>query len=197
MFGSLLKMFWPSQATIKKDLKSINGIIKESSKKAIPLPAKELELCSNKTTPKKKIAGLANYYIGSIDTIYHETIAAYGYRRYYKSPINAVLLLLDGERQYYYRIKKKTVDVLIDGQWIARILPDERILNKRKRVIGYWDKEDLTSPTLHVGKEHYMIMNNKEHNGRAIQIITKVDDHSILLFKAVLFYKLISKHLYN
>lgn len=197
MFNSILKMFWPSQATIKKDLKAINGLIKETGKQAIPLPAKELELCSNKTEPKTKVSGMAGYHLGTINTIYQEVIAAYGYRRYYKTPVNAILLLLDGERQYYYRINKKTVDILIDGQWIARILPDERILNKRKRVIGYWDLEDKSSPTLHVGKEHYMILNNKEHNGRAIQIITDVDDHSILLFKAVLFFKLISKHIYE
>ncbi|HRF40188.1 MAG TPA: hypothetical protein PK198_15460, partial [Saprospiraceae bacterium] len=58
---------------------------------------------------------------GVFTTIYHEPVAAYSYRRYVSSKLNALLYVRTAEREFVYRFKGKEVQIILNNQPLGTI----------------------------------------------------------------------------
>jgi len=98
--------FQPGNKKIQSDLKVMREELKAITNDLIPLSPKELELLSLQVSDTTSKKGFVKNYKGKIQTIFHEPVAAYYYRKYLSrgGAESALLFIQMLDQQYRFFI---------------------------------------------------------------------------------------------
>ncbi|MBP8238523.1 MAG: hypothetical protein KAX50_01060 [Saprospiraceae bacterium] len=126
VLGLLLLMrviadYQPNERKVKADLQKMRDEIAQYGGELAPIDKQELDLFAVEQvqrTLKKRAVLTAK---GVFTTIYHEPVAAYSYKRYVSSKLNALLYVRTAEREFVYRFKGKEVQIILNKQPLGTI----------------------------------------------------------------------------
>ncbi len=106
--------YQPNERKVKADLQKMRDEIAQYGGELAPIDKQELDLFAVEQvqrTLKKRAVLTAK---GVFTTIYHEPVAAYSYKRYVSSKLNALLYVRTAEREFVYRFKGKEVQIILN-----------------------------------------------------------------------------------
>jgi len=113
--------FQPGERKLKADLQKMREEIAQYGGELAPINKEELDLFAvdqvNRVLKKRAVLTAK----GIFTTIYHEPVAAYSYKRYVSSKLNALLYVRTAEREYVYRFKGKEVQIIVNGEPLGTI----------------------------------------------------------------------------
>ena len=136
--------YQPGNKKIQADLKLMREELRSMTEDLIPLSPKELELVSLQTAETNSKKGFVKNYKGKIQTIFHESVAAFYYRQYLSrgNSESAILFVQMLDQQYYFWIKPKEIRVVINDQFLGVIRDDTKIYAGKKETLkGYINKQ--------------------------------------------------------
>ena len=140
---SLALNFQPSRKKLQQDLLKLKEEVKPLLPDLVPLSAKELENLSyhlSNFQTQKRGAYTAK---GIFTSIYTEPMVAWTFKRYISPNVNAILYVRTSEREFVYRITKKSIEVAINTGFAGLITPDGQLLNvKRKKRMALLRRPD-------------------------------------------------------
>ncbi len=113
--------FQPGERKVKADLAKMRAEIAGYGGELAPIDKEELDLFAVEQVHrvlKKRAVFTAK---GVFTTIYHEPVAAYSYKRYVSSKLNALLYVRTAEREYVYRFRDKQVQIILDSKPLGTI----------------------------------------------------------------------------
>ena len=113
--------YQPNERKVKADLQKMRDEIAQYGGELAPIDKQELDLFAVEQvqrTLKKRAVLTAK---GVFTTIYHEPVAAYSYKRYVSSKLNALLYVRTAEREFVYRFKGKEVQIILNKQPLGTI----------------------------------------------------------------------------
>jgi len=113
--------YQPNERKVKADLQKMRNEIAQYGGELAPIDKQELDLFAVEQvqrTLKKRAVLTAK---GVFTTIYHEPVAAYSYKRYVSSKLNALLYVRTAEREFVYRFKGKEVQIILNKQPLGTI----------------------------------------------------------------------------
>lgn len=113
--------FKPGERKLQADLQKMRTEIGQYGGELAPIDKQELDLFAVDQVNRvlKKRATLTAK--GIFTTIYHEPVAAYSYKRYVSSKLNALLYVRTAEREYVYRFKDKDVQIIVNQRPLGTI----------------------------------------------------------------------------
>jgi hypothetical protein len=113
--------FKPGERKLQADLQKMREEIGQYGGELAPIDKQELDLFALDQVNRvlKKRATLTAK--GIFTTIYHEPVAAYSYKRYVSSKLNALLYVRTAEREYVYRFKDKEVQIIVNNRPLGTI----------------------------------------------------------------------------
>lgn len=113
--------FKPGERKLQADLQKMREEIGQFGGELAPIDKQELDLFAVDQVNRvlKKRATLTAK--GIFTTIYHEPVAAYSYKRYVSSKLNALLYVRTAEREYVYRFKDKEVQIIVNQRPLGTI----------------------------------------------------------------------------
>jgi hypothetical protein len=117
----LVSDFQPGEKKLKADLQKMRAETLQLAPDLTPVSKEELDLFATEQIHRvlKKRAVLTAR--GVFTTIYHEPVAAYSYKRYVSTKLNALLFVRTAEREYVYRFRDTDVQIIIDGKPLGTI----------------------------------------------------------------------------
>ena len=133
--NSLWNNFQPGKNKIQQDLQKMRSEIQPYVSELVPMEGNDLELLSLNQIDFKNKKRLVRSAKGVFTSIYHEPMIAWSYRRYLSSGSNALLYARTAKHEFMYRIRKKGVEVAVDGQFLGKILEDGRLVDARGRKL--------------------------------------------------------------
>jgi hypothetical protein len=113
--------YQPNERKVKADLQKMRDEIAQYGGELAPIDKQELDLFAVEQvqrTLKKRAVLTAK---GVFTTIYREPVAAYSYKRYVSSKLNALLYVRTAEREFVYRFKGKEVQIILNKQPLGTI----------------------------------------------------------------------------
>ena len=138
---------------------------------------------------------------GIFTSIYHEPLIVYSYRKYIATKENAILYARTSQNEFAYRIKKKGIDVNIDGQY-AGVLKENGGLygGRRNRLLARINRDDeLKLHPIVVGdKEVASVLNptkTDKHNPRAFQFLRPMESKEEKMFMALAILEMVQESL--
>jgi hypothetical protein len=112
----------PGVSRINKDLAFMRQMARPVVEQLIPWEKeKELELMSLRVDIKSQKKGMDRIIIGSIQSIYFEPMVVFAYKDYVKGSRDALLYCRTINLEIVYRIKKRDIDVYLNGTQVAVI----------------------------------------------------------------------------
>ncbi|HMQ49914.1 MAG TPA: hypothetical protein PKA00_20870 [Saprospiraceae bacterium] len=128
--------FQPADKKILEDLKSIKAEMQTWMDELVPLTKEELELFSFDQTKQHAKKGLTKNQRGIFTSIYHEPLVAYHYREYLGNNRNALLYARTANREYIYRFKKSSVQVVSNQRELGVLQGDQFYEPRQKQVLA-------------------------------------------------------------
>ena len=121
LFRAILKLP-PGVKKINADLAAMRQLLRPMTDQIIPWESeRELELMSLKHEVKSQKQGLDKILTGSIYSIYYEPMVVFAYKDYMKGVREALICSRTRNNEFIFRIKKREVDVYLNGNQVAII----------------------------------------------------------------------------
>lgn len=197
----LLTNFQPGKSRVLADFRKMRDEIKEWSNQLVPWNKEEMSLLSLRQVNQKIQRGMTKTAKGIFTSIYHEPLIVYSYRRYIAAKENAILYARTSQNEFAYRIKKKGIDVNIDGKY-AGVLKDNGGLygGRRNRLLARINRDDELKlhPIVIGDKEVASVQNpNKtdKHNPRAFQFLQPMENKEEKMFMALAILEMVQESL--
>lgn len=193
----------PGTTRINKDLAIMRQLTKPIADHIIPWEKeKELELMALKADIKTQKRGMNRMILGSIQSIYVEPMVTFAYMYYVKGTREGLLYCRTRELEIVYRIKKKDIDVFLNGNLVA-IIDAQNIMYGLKsrsalgRVKPY--SADLLSIVILDREAGHLFNPLRPHSEvqRAFYLMTKLDDDEERIFLTLGLYELVMRMLAN
>ena len=183
----------PGRGKIRTDLKKMKTEINPWVDKLVPWSREELELLSSNAVHQKVKKGIITTAKGVYNSIYHEPLIAYSYKKYLSSRENTVLYARTSNHEFVYRTKKGKTELYIDNQKVG-FINEKGLLygSRRKQLLARinQDEHTLDLPIIIGNKEvGTLIKPSKDAvNPRAFQFVGKMDknEEAVFLSLAVL-----------
>ncbi len=189
----------PGVNKINKDLVFMRQMTLPIAERIIPWEEeKELELMSLNLDYKTQKRGLDKIIVGTIQSIYFEPMVAFAYKDYVKGSREALLYCRTSQKELVFRIKKRVVDVYLNGGQVAVInLQSEMFGLKSKLSLGEVKRYsgDLLSVIVK-GKEAGHLFNPRSPHSsvqRAFYLMKKLDAEEQGIFLALGLYELLTR----
>lgn len=128
----------PGVGRINKDLAFMRQIARPVVEQLIPWEKeKELELMSLRVDIKSQKKGMDKIIIGSIQSIYFEPMVVFAYKDYVKGSRDALLYCRTINLEIVYRIKKRDIDVYLNGSQVA-VIDSQNVMYglRSKKALG-------------------------------------------------------------
>jgi len=193
----------PGASKINKDLAVMRQLTKPVADQIIPWEAeKELELMSLKVVMKTHKRGMDRMILGSVQSIYVEPMVAFAYMDYVKGTREGLLYCRTRDLEIVYRIKKKDIDVFLNGKQVA-IIDQQNIMYglKSRSAVGRIKpySADLLSLVVLDKESGHLFNPLRPHSEvqRAFFLMTKLSDEEERIFLALGLYELVSRMLAN
>jgi len=197
----LLTNFQPGKNRVLTDFRKMRIEIKEWSDQLIPWNKEEMSLLSLRQVNQKIKRGLTKTAKGIFTSIYHEPLVVYSYRRYIATKENAILYARTSQNEFAYRIKKKGIDVNIDGQY-AGVLKDNGGLygGRRNRLLARINRDDeLKLHPIVIGEKEVASVQNPaktdKHNPRAFHFLRPMENKEEKMFMALAILEMVQESL--
>jgi hypothetical protein len=193
----------PGTTRINKDLAIMRQVTKPLADQIIPWEKeKELELMSLKLDIKTQKRGMDRMMLGSVLSIYVEPMVTFAYMDYVKGTREALLYCRTRDIELVYRIKKRDIDVFLNGVQVA-IIDQEGImygLRSRSalgRVRPY--SSDLLSIIILDREAGHLFNPLRPHSDvqRAFFLMSKLTDEEERIFLALGLYELLTRIVAN
>lgn len=133
LMSKVFSNFQPGERRIQADLEKMRTELKPYVKELVPIDKEELELFSQTQINQLLKKGITTTARGVFTTIYNEPIAAYSYKKYVSSGINALLYVRIAHHEFAYRIRNKGIQVVIDNQLVGTIKNDGILYGARSK----------------------------------------------------------------
>jgi hypothetical protein len=127
----------PGANKINRDLEAMREMARPVMTLLIPWEEeKELELMSLRVDYKSQKKGFDKVLMGTVQSIYFEPMVVFSYLKYDKKSREALLYCRTVNREIVFRIKKRDVDVYLNGSHVA-------IINQHNILYGVRSKSAL------------------------------------------------------
>ena len=196
-----LTNFQPGKNRVLTDFRKMRHEIREWSDQLVPWTEEEMSLLSLRQVNQNIKRGMVKTAKGIFTSIYHEPLVVYSYRRYISSKENAILYARTSRNEFAYRIKKKGIDVNIDGQY-AGVLKENGGLygGRRNKLLATIKREDeLQLHPITIGKKEVASVQNpiktQKHNPRAFQYLQPMDSKEEKMFMALAILEMVQESL--
>jgi hypothetical protein len=193
----------PGISRINKDLAFMRQLTKPIADQIIPWEdEKELELMALKVEVKSQKRGMDKMMVGSVQSIYFEPMVTFAYRDYVKGVREALLYCRTRNMEFVYRIKKRDIDVFLNGNQVA-IIDQQGIMHglKSRSALGSVKpySSDLLSIVVLDREAGHLFNPLRPHSDvqRAFYLMTRLKDEEERIFLALGLYELISRMLVN
>ena len=160
-----------------------------------------MSLLSLRQVNQKIKRGMVKTAKGIFTSIYHEPLIVYSYRRYIARKENAILYAKTSKNEFAYRIRKKGIDVNIDGQY-AGILKDNGSFygGRRNRLLARIKRDDeLQLHPIVIGDKEVASVQNPtkttKHNPRAFQFLQPMQEKEEKMFMALAILDMVQESL--
>jgi hypothetical protein len=185
--------FQPGKAKIRTDLKKMKDEITPFIEELIPWNKEELELLSSNQVKQKVSRGVITTAEGVFNSIYHEPLIAYSYKKYISSKKDEVIYARTSNHEFVYRTKKGSTELIIDNQKVG-VINNQGLLHggRKKRLLARINKNEneLELPIIIGDKERGTLMKPESGsvNPRAFQFVgeMKKNEEAVFLSLAVL-----------
>ena len=182
----------PSSNKIQSDLQKMKIETDVWFNDLIPwIKENEIELLSLTQDKKNSKHGIDRWIKGTFQSIYTEPMFTFAYVDYLKGKgKNALLQIRTKSHEFVYRIKKKGVEVYVDGQYVAFITHEAVMISvKTRRQLGRISEVSQQYFGIIIGEREIAHLLNPEKidrvNPRAFVILEKMSDQELLLFSAI------------
>ncbi|MDQ3017789.1 MAG: hypothetical protein M3R25_13845 [Bacteroidota bacterium] len=126
----------PGVKRINADLAFMRQLLKPMTDQIIPWESEhELELLSLKHEIKSQKQGLDKVLSGSLYSIYYEPMVVFAYKDYIKGSREALLCTRTRNNEFIFRIKKRDVDVYLNGNQVAVIDQNNVMISLRSKEV--------------------------------------------------------------
>jgi hypothetical protein len=185
--------FQPGKAKIRTDLKKMKDEITPFIEELIPWNKEELELLSSNQVKQKVSRGVITTAEGVFNSIYHEPLIAYSYKKYISSKKDEVIYARTSNHEFVYRTKKGSTELIIDNQKVG-VINNQGLLHggRKKRLLARINKNEneLELPIIIGDKERGTLMKPESGsvNPRAFQFVgeMKKNEEAVFISLAVL-----------
>lgn len=185
--------FQPGKGKIRTDLKKMKNEIAPYIDDLIPWNKEELELMSSNQVKQKISRGVITTAEGVFNSIYHEPLIAYSYKKYISPKRNEVIYARTSNHEFVYRTKKDSTELFIDNQKVG-VINNKGLLHggRRKRLLARINKNEneLELPIIIGNKERGTLMKPESDsvNPRAFQFVGEMgkNEEAVFLSLAVL-----------
>lgn len=185
--------FQPGKGKIRTDLKKMKDEIAPFIEELIPWNKEELELLSSNQVKQKISRGIITTAEGVFNSIYHEPLIAYSYKKYISSKKDEVIYARTSNHEFVYRTKKGITELIIDNQKVG-VINKQGLLHggRKKRLLAQINKSEneLELPIIIGNKERGTLMKPESGsvNPRAFQFVGKMgkNEEAVFLSLAVL-----------
>lgn len=193
----------PGATRINKDLAIMRQLTKPVADQIIPWEKeKELELMALKLDIRTHKRGMDRMLLGSVLSIYVEPMVTFAYMDYVKGTREALLYCRTRDIELVYRIKKRDIDVFLNGKQVA-IIDQEGIMYglRSKSAVGRVKpySADLLSIIILDREAGHLFNPLRPHSEvqRAFFLMSKLTDEEERIFLALGLYELITRMLAN
>lgn len=193
----------PGSTRINKDLAIMRNLTRPLADQVIPWEEeKELELMALKIELKTQKRGMDKIILGTVQSIYFEPMLTFAYMDYVKGAREALLYCRTRELEIVYRIKKKDIDVFLNGNQVA-IIDQQNIMYglKSKSALGRIKpySADLLSIIVLDREAGHLFDPLRPHSQvqRAFYLMTNLKDEEERIFITLGFYELVTRMLAN
>jgi hypothetical protein len=193
----------PGVNKINKDLEVMRQISKPVIEQLIPWEEeKELEIMALKVVFKSQKKGLDKIILGSIQSIYFEPMVAFAYKDYVKGSRDAMLYCRTRQKEIVYRIKKKDIDVYLNGSQVAIVDQNGVMYGLKSRMALGRIKPyspDLLSISILDREAGHLFNPSRPHSDvqRAFYLMAELDEEEQGIFLALGLYELVTRILMN
>lgn len=185
--------FQPGKGKIRTDLKKMKDEIAPFIEELIPWNKEELELLSSNQVKQKISRGIITTSEGVFNSIYHEPLIAYSYKKYISSKSDEIIYARTSNHEFVYRTKKGSTELIIDNQKVG-IINKQGLLHggRKKRLLARINKNEneLELPIIIGNKERGTLMKPESDsiNPRAFQFVGEMgkNEEAVFLSLAVL-----------
>jgi hypothetical protein len=193
----------PGTTRINKDLTIMRQLIKPIADQIIPWEEEnELELMALKMEGKAHKRGMDRIFIGSVLSIYFEPMVTFAYTDYVKGTREALLCCRTRDMEIVYIIRKKDIEVFLNGKQVALVDQQGTMYGLRSRsalgrVKPY--STDLLSIVVLDREAGHLFDPLRPHSEvqRAFYLMTKLGDEEERIFLALGLYELVTRMLAN
>lgn len=133
--------FQPADKKVMEDLKAIKAEMQTWMDELVPLTKEELELFSFDQSKQHTKKGMNKNQRGIFTSIYHEPLVAYHYREYMGNKRNALLYARTANREYIYRFKKNSVQVVSNQREIGILQGDQLFDPNQRQVLASFNRK--------------------------------------------------------
>ncbi len=193
----------PGTRKINQDLAVMRQIIKPLQQHLIPFrEEKETEIMSLNVETKSQKNGLDKIITGTIQSIYTEAMVAFAYKDYIKGVREALLCCKTSNAELIFRIKKKDVDVYLNGNQVA-LIDQHNVMHglRSKKALGRVRpySSDLLSVVILEKEVGHMFNPLRPHTKqqRAFTLIANLDEEEEAIFIALTLYEILTRILEN
>ncbi|MEM6320204.1 MAG: hypothetical protein AAF960_21220 [Bacteroidota bacterium] len=193
--------FQPGKNRILNDFRQLRDEVAQWSNQLIPWTEEEMSLLSPRQVNQKIKRGITKTAQGIFTSIYQEPLIVYNYRKYIARGENAILYARTSKNEFAYRIKKKGIDINIDGEY-AGVLRENGGLygGRRNRLIARINRDDeLQLHPIVIGeKEVASVLNptkTTKHNPRAFQFLRPINKKEEPIFMALAILEMVQESL--
>ena len=189
----------PGTSRINKDLEIMRQLTKPLADQLIPWEKeKELEIMALKMESKFHKRGMDRISVGTLQSIYFEPMVTFAYMDYVKGAREALLYCRTRSLELVYRIKRKDIDVSLNGTQVA-IIDQQNVMHglRSRSIIGQVKpySPDLLSIIIWDREVGHMFDPLRPHSDvqRAFFLMTPLAEEEERIFFAFGFYELITR----
>ncbi len=193
----------PGTRKINQDLAVMRQMIKPLQERLIPFREEnEIEIMSLHLETKSQKNGLDKIVTGTIQSIYSEAMVAFAYKDYIKGVREALLCCKTSNAELIFRIKKKDVDVYLNGNQVA-LIDQYNVMHglRSKKALGRVRpySSDLLSVVIMDKEVGQMFNPLRPHTKqqRAFTLISNLDEEEEAIFIALTLYEILTRILEN
>lgn len=135
---NFLLNFAPSQKKIEADVTKIRALLAAQQQQLAPWKREELDLLSFEQTNFRTRKSKTEVAQGVYNSIYHEPLFTYAYKRYISKNYgaNAIILALTSEKEFLYRIHKQQVTIYINNKLFGTVKPNYELYTPKQRLLA-------------------------------------------------------------
>lgn len=163
----------PSKRKVLADVNKMKKLLTPKIEALIPWSGEEINLLSLKHgTVERKKRG-TTVVQGTFNSIYHEAMITYAYKKYMAKKENAVIYARTSNRSFEYRIKDQQISITINNKLIGILKPNGVLYTTKKKMLARINRAS--------DAPHYpvLIHDQKGHMKELGTLVTKTTEEQI------------------